>query len=193
VPVKEDRVQLAKTVTLGCCLLVAIGSGLWAQGYPPGATTASPPAPAPAAPAPAAPAAPTVSADAKLIVFELGIGGGLKLGSNSGRVGRIFGLDLTLTDTLTGGLVDVVTGTTDYTMVKLAYRLFPAVGFSVFVGSDATPSTAAGVGVFYSVVKSKPDSSLATGLQLHLDYFAAVAGGFGKGDIVLGIVSYIGL
>jgi len=192
---KEGRVRTVRIAFFGC-FLTAATYGAWAQQYPPPTPTPAPPAPAPAAPAaaaPAAPAAPLITADAKLVAFELGINGGLKLGSSSGTIGRTFGMDLTLGDTLSCGLVDVVAGTAEYTMVKVGYRMLPAIGFSVFVGSDATPTTAAGVGVSYSLLRSRPDSGLASGLRLDVDYFASTSGGFGKGDIVLGVVSYLGL
>jgi hypothetical protein len=188
---------IGKAVIFGCCLMAAAASVLSAQGIPYGPTGPGSSAPAPAptpAPAPApAPAAPAVVAEAKLIAFEMGMNGGLKLGANAGTIGSLFGMDFTLTDSFSVGLVNSVAGNTSYTLVKLAYRLLPALGFDIYLGSDLTPATAAGAGVFYTVLKSKPDSGLATGVKLHLDYLVDSSAGFGKGDFVLGVVSYFGL
>ncbi len=193
--------QLARAVTLGCCLMAA-ASGLSAQGastsptspYPP---TGASPAPASAAPAAAAASSGSVSvADARLITLQLGMNGGLKLGTNSSTIGWLFGMDLTVTDSFSIGLLSSVSASTTYDLLKLGYHLSPVLGFDVYVGSDivgVTTSTAVGVGVFYNVLKSKPDSGFATGLKVHLDYLVDNSGGFGKGDFVLGVISYFGL
>ena len=187
--------QIGKAVTLGCCLMAA-AAALSAQGFPSGPNGPSPAAPVPVpapAPAPAAPAAPAVSAEARLIAFDLGMNGGLKLGANSGTVGSLFGMDFTLTDSLSVGLLSSVAGNTSYTLVKLAYRLLPALGFDIYIGSDLAPATAAGVGVFYTLLRSRAEAGLATGLKLHVDYLVDSSAGFGKGDFVLGVISYVGL
>jgi hypothetical protein len=145
-----------------------------------------------AADAPAAGIPAVSNTDGKYISFDLGMVGGINLGANAATVGRTFGMNFTLSDSMSAGFLSTTAGGTSYTLMKLAYFFTPALGVSIYVGSDAA-GTAGGAGIFYNVAKSRPDSGFSTALKLRLEYLSDTGVGLTKGDIVLSVGSSIGL
>jgi hypothetical protein len=140
---------------------------------------------------------PPSNTDGRYVSFDLGMVAGINIAANAARVGRTFGINFTLSDSMTAGIVSTTAGTNNYTLMKLAYFLTPALGLSVYVGTDvagaAAPATGGGAGLFYNVVRSQPGTGLATALKLRLEYLFDTGAGLANGDVVLSVGSSIGL
>jgi hypothetical protein len=140
---------------------------------------------------------PAFNTDGRYISFDLGMVAGINIAANAARVGRTFGMNFTLSDSMSAGIMSTTAGANSYTLMKLAYFLTPALGLSVYVGANAAgaapPATGGGAGVFYNVAKSQPGSGLSTALKLRLEYLFDTSAGLTNGDIVLSVGSSIGL
>ena len=128
--------------------------------------------------------------DARLFSLDLGMVTGYSLNTEAAVVGRTFGINFTVTDNMAVGYANTVAGTREYNLFRLGYYLLPIVGFNVYVGSDG--SVATGAGVFVNVLKTKSAPALTSSLKLKLEYLFATAGA-GSGDIVFAVASSIGL
>jgi hypothetical protein len=135
----------------------------------------------------------TGNTDAKVFAIDLGATFGYGLSGNSPTVGRTFGINFTVADSLAVGFVDTQVGATpvDYKLARLSYALNPSLGFNLYVGSDT--NTAGGAGVYYNILKSKSDTAFSTALKLRLEYLFDVSNGIAKGDLLLAVSPSIGI
>jgi hypothetical protein len=129
--------------------------------------------------------------DGRYLSFDVGMVAGINIGANAARVGRTVGMDVTVSDAMSLGFMSTTSGATAYSLMKVSYFLTPALGLSIYLGSDG--NTAAGAGVFYNVLRSRPDDGLSTSLKLRLEYLFDSGAGLTNGDLVLSVGTSVGL
>lgn len=128
-------------------------------------------------------AAAPAATDLKFLTLELGLPLGYRLSDGALVAGRAFGLNVAVADNFFVGFSTTQIGTTapltNYNALRLSYTIMPLLGTSVFVG-QAGANTAAGLGLFTTLLQSKSTSGLGAALRLRIDYFfdtTAMAGG----------------
>jgi len=127
--------------------------------------------------------------DARLFSIDLGMVTGYSLSTETAVVGRTFGLNFTVTDSLAVGYANTLAGAREYNLFRIGYFILPIVGFNVYVGSDG--SVATGAGLFVNILKTKSDAALNSSLKLKLEYLFDINGA-DTGDIVFAVSSSIG-
>ncbi len=164
------------TLVVALALSLCAAAGLSAQ------TTAAPQA---QAPAPA-----QVLTEGRFISFDIGMAGGMPFNGGAVEVGRYLSVSFNVAGSLSAGFAQIVSGAAQYMTFRVSYFFMPALGASIYLGSDGNP--AAGVGIFYDIMKSRSETDLATALKVRLDVLADTTG-FTNGRLILGVVTSIGL
>lgn len=126
--------------------------------------------------------------DVKFFGVEAGAALGYDLGQEEVVGSTSFGLSLAVADNMTAGL-QLAAG---YSLFKLSYFLNPSLGFTAYLGQDATPDVAAGMGVFYLIGKNQAGSGLASAYRIKADFFFP-ADDIGSGLLALTAAMSLGL
>jgi len=137
-----------------------------------------------------APSRSLVLTEGRVFSFDIGMTGGVPFSGATVEVGRYLAFDVNVANTLAAGIADITSAGTTYLTFRVSYFILPSVGATIYLGSDGNP--AGGIGLFYDVLKSRPDAGLATALKIRLDCLVDSTG-FNNGRLILGIVSSIGL
>ncbi len=136
-------------------------------------------------------AAPT---DSKIFSLDLGMVGGYGVKANSPFVGRSFGINFTVADSLVLGFANISTAHI-YNLARLGYSLSPALAINVYVGNDDNPAgaTAGGIGASLNILKSKSETGFSTALKLRIEYLFDTTAGIAGGDLLVAVCTAIGL
>lgn len=129
--------------------------------------------------------------DGRIFSVDFGMATGYSLSAEDAIVGRTFGVNFTVTENMAVGFANTV-ASTGYNLFRFGYYLTPAIGFNVYVGSNAAHNVATGAGAFVTILKTKSDTTFVSALKIRFEYLFDVNGA-GDGDIVLAIAPSIGL
>ncbi len=123
------------------------------------------------------------SVETKLLSLELGLPIGYRLSDGALVSGRSFALGIAVADNFSVGISSTQIGTTApltaYNALRLSYTILPYLGASIYVG-QAGANTAAGLGIYTTLVPVKTLAGLSTSLRLKIDYLfdtTAMSGG----------------
>jgi hypothetical protein len=130
--------------------------------------------------------------DGRIFSVDFGMATGYSLSANDAIVGRTFGVNFTVTENLAVGFANTLASGNQYNLFRFGYYLTPAIGFNVYVGSNAAHNVATGAGAFVTILKTKADTTFISALKIRVEYLFDVNGA-GEGDIVLAVVPSIGL
>ena len=130
----------------------------------------------------------------KYVSFDAGIRVGMNLDSNDIALARIFSFNISLSDALSFGYVNIggsggLTGIADYELVKFELALAAKFGFSLAAGTSGG-AVVYGAGFFYRVFDSGDADGIKTGVYASLDYLKT--DGVSGGSLLLGLSTRFG-